>query len=205
MTAPDLGRRGEREREILDAAAKLFRERGYSSTTIRDIGVEAGLNHATSHYYFGSKAAILFAIYQEALHDFLARLDEITGRPDEALARIVHAAVLEAARRPDQAAVFFQERHWLEQLLPPDKAQIIRDQQDTFRQRVCAVVREGIDQHLFRDIEPMMIVEMIVGAATWAYRWHDGSVSLDVAARQCGDMLVDGLRPTPLPSRRSRQ
>jgi TetR/AcrR family transcriptional regulator, cholesterol catabolism regulator len=197
MTSSELSRRGEREREIIDAAAKLFRERGYSSTTIRDIGLAAGLNHATSHYYFGSKAAILFAIFQEALDDFLVRLDQITGPPDSALTDIVKAAIIEAGRRPDQTAVFFQERHWLEQLLPPVESQAIRERQEAFRVRVVTAVEDGIQEGLLKAIDPMIVVETIVGMATWAYKLHssEGAASLDAAAEQCADLVMDGLRP----------
>jgi TetR/AcrR family transcriptional regulator, cholesterol catabolism regulator len=199
MTAPELGRRGEREREILDAAARLFRERGYSSTTIRDIGVAAGLNHATSHYYFGSKAAILFAIFSEALDGFFVRIDHITGPPDDALTDIVRAAVIEAARRPDQTAVFFQERHWLEQLLPPERSQALRERQDAFRIRVMSTVEDGIHQGLFKRLDPNIVVEMIVAMATWAYQQYepDGTTTVDVAAEQCADLIVGGLRTDP--------
>jgi len=201
MTSAELSRRGEREREILDAAAKLFRERGYSSTTIRDIGVAAGLNHATSHYYFGSKAAILFAIFQEALDGFLVRLDEITGPPVSALTDIVRAAITEAGRRPDQTAVFFQERHWLEQLLPSDKCNAIRDRQEAFRIRVITAVEDGIRKGLLRAIDPMIVVETIVGMATWAYKLQssEGAAALDAAAEQCADLVIDGLRPKGSP------
>lgn len=208
MTSPELSRRGEREREILDAAAKLFRERGYSSTTIRDIGVGAGLNHATSHYYFGSKAGILFAIFQEAIDGFLLRINQIAGPPDAALTEIVKAAVIEAARRPDQTAVFFQERHWLEQLLPPDMCNAIRERQEAFRVRVVTTVEEGVKQRLLKDIDPMVVVETIVGMATWAYKLHsaEGAASLDAATQQCAELLIDGLRAetTPVSARSSK-
>jgi AcrR family transcriptional regulator len=129
MTTAGLDRTARREREIIDAAAKLFSERGYSSTTIRDIGAQAGLNHATTNYYFRGKAAVLFAIYQEALDGFFAGLKTVTGRPDEALAQLVRVAVAAAVHRRDQTAVYFQELRWLDQLLPPDMVAIVRERQ----------------------------------------------------------------------------
>jgi AcrR family transcriptional regulator len=51
-------RRGGREQttaDILDAAEKLFSERGFTAVTMRDIAAEAGVSHALVHRYLGSK------------------------------------------------------------------------------------------------------------------------------------------------------
>ena len=51
-------RRGGREQtiaDILDAAEKLFSERGFTAVTVRDIAAEAGVSHALVHRYLGSK------------------------------------------------------------------------------------------------------------------------------------------------------
>lgn len=45
-------------RDLLDAAAELFGERGYEKTTIRDIGERAGVDPALIARYFGNKAAL---------------------------------------------------------------------------------------------------------------------------------------------------
>jgi AcrR family transcriptional regulator len=191
------GRRAERRREILDAAAALFRTQGYASTTIRDIGARAGVNHASSHYYFGSKAAILYTLYEEALDAFLARIDEIPeGPPDAVLADFVRAAVHEAARRPDHSAVFFQERQWLESHFPPPQCAALRARQARFRARLTETVEAGVAQGRLRPIDPGIVVETVVGIATWAYQTAStaGRAELDEAAEQCVQLVLAGAR-----------
>lgn len=192
--AEPVGRRAEREREILDAAAKLFREKGYASTTIRDIGAEAQLNHASSHYYFGSKAAILYAIYQEALDGFLDRFESIPdGDPETTLIEIIRASVLESARRPDHTAVFFQERLWLEMHLTAQQVAAVRERQSRFRSRSAGIVERGIADGVFAAVDPGLVVELIVGAATWAYQLPDVA-DPHAEADQCAQLIVGGLR-----------
>jgi AcrR family transcriptional regulator len=193
MTTAGLDRTARREREILDVAARLFSQRGYSSTTIRDIGAEAGLNHATTNYYFRGKAAVLFAIYQEALDGFFAGLDTVTGRPDEALAQVVRVAVAAAVHRRDETAVYFQELRWLDRLLPPDMATIVQERQHRFRASVCEIVQDGIAQGLFRPVDPLIAVEAVVAMARWAYQ-NDTTPGPD-AADECARFVVNGLRP----------
>jgi TetR/AcrR family transcriptional regulator, cholesterol catabolism regulator len=198
-TAEPVGRRAEREREILDAAAKLFRSKGYASTTIRDIGAEARLNHASSHYYFGSKAAILYAIYQEALDGFLDRFESIPdGDPATTLTEIIRASVLESARRPDHTAVFFQERLWLEMHLTAQQAAAVRERQGRFRSRSAGIVERGVADGVFAAVDPGLVVELIVGAATWAYQRPSDAADQEgdalAEADRCAELIVSGLR-----------
>jgi AcrR family transcriptional regulator len=54
-------RRGGREQTtatILDAAERLFAERGFTAVTVRDIAAEAGVSHALVHRYLGSKEQV---------------------------------------------------------------------------------------------------------------------------------------------------
>ena len=58
-------RRGGREQttaDILDAAEKLFSERGFTAVTVRDVAAEAGVSHALVHRYLGSKQDVYRAI-----------------------------------------------------------------------------------------------------------------------------------------------
>lgn len=186
-------RRAEREREIVAAAAALFREKGYASTTIRDIGTRAGVNHASSHYYFGSKAAILYTIYQEALDGFIDQLDGIpVGGAGESLAAMVRAAVREAARRPDHTAVFFQERRWLETYLPADRCAAVRRRQARFRTRLTEVIAAGVAGGEFRDVDPGVVIETVVGIATWAYQNAPPDVA--EAGERCAEFVLGGIR-----------
>jgi AcrR family transcriptional regulator len=52
-------------RRIYDAALKLFREKGFEQTTMRDIAAKAGVALGAAYYYFSAKEAIVLAFYQE--------------------------------------------------------------------------------------------------------------------------------------------
>jgi TetR/AcrR family transcriptional regulator, regulator of cefoperazone and chloramphenicol sensitivity len=68
---------GEQARErLLQAALRLFAEKGFAKTSIRDIGQAAGVNIASISYYFGDKAGLYRAVFTEAI-----------GAPAESIAR----------------------------------------------------------------------------------------------------------------------
>lgn len=53
----------ETRERILDAALKLFRERGFDETTMRDIAASAGVATGAAYYYFRSKEELVMAFY----------------------------------------------------------------------------------------------------------------------------------------------
>lgn len=53
----------ETRNRILDAALRLFRERGFDETTMRDVAAEAGVATGAAYYYYRSKEDIVLAFY----------------------------------------------------------------------------------------------------------------------------------------------
>lgn len=60
---------------ILDAASVLFAERGFAETSLRTITSSAGVNLAAVNYHFGSKKALIQAVFARFLTPFCARLE----------------------------------------------------------------------------------------------------------------------------------
>ena len=73
-TATKLSKRDLTRENILTSALKLFREKGFEPTTMRDIAKSAGLSLGASYYYFKTKEAIVMAYYDrvQAEHTALA-------------------------------------------------------------------------------------------------------------------------------------
>ena len=95
---------------ILDSAERLFAEKGYASTSVREVISDAAVNLAAVHYHFHSKQALLDAVVERRCIglnrdrlDMLARFErEADGRPVE-LEQIFEAFLIPAfrmARKP---------------------------------------------------------------------------------------------------------
>ena len=64
-SGPDRERNADRSRTaILDAAEKLFAERGYDATSLSEVGTAAGVSRGTPGYFFGSKAELYQAVLE---------------------------------------------------------------------------------------------------------------------------------------------
>lgn len=82
------GAKGVRDR-LLDSAERLFPERGFDGTSIRDLAAAAGCNIASVNYYFGGKEKLYIEIWRSHLHVLretrVASIDKVlsesAGRP----------------------------------------------------------------------------------------------------------------------------
>lgn len=80
---------------ILDSAERLFCEKGYAETSIRDITTQANCNVAAVNYHFGSKENLYYRIFQRHLSTLrdvrLASINRVMSQEDVSLENLLHA------------------------------------------------------------------------------------------------------------------
>jgi len=162
---PHASPRGEeREEQILDAAAELFRRRGYSATSLQEVADRVGLHKSTLYHYFASKDDLLFRIVRDVgagvdrVADDVAELDV---DPLERIAAYLRRLIEFGAAEPAKAAVFRED---LARLSPPRL-----DQQLALRRRQCAALAALIADAPVRPaldaVGPDVLAELLIGAA----------------------------------------
>ncbi|MGO3742507.1 TetR/AcrR family transcriptional regulator [Kerstersia sp.] len=83
----------ERHREVLEAAAALFAERGYAATSVRDIGERVGLLGGSLYHYIKSKEALFVNIHDMALQVAEGRLQAAMARHEDPWKRLEAACI----------------------------------------------------------------------------------------------------------------
>lgn len=88
---------------ILDAAEQLFAEKGFAETSLRLITSKAGVNLAAVNYHFGSKKALIQAVFVRFLNPFVSSLDQeldrqglSVGKPGPSLEQLLEMLVRQA-------------------------------------------------------------------------------------------------------------
>ena len=96
--------RGSREktrRQLLHAAEQLFAEAGIDAVSLRQINVAAGQKNSSAvHYHFGSKAALILAIYEERMASVNTRREQMLDDIEQAGKQHEMRALLEAILYP---------------------------------------------------------------------------------------------------------
>ena len=99
---------GNRRRQLIEGAARLFRAKGFDGTSTRDIAAAAGMRSGSPFYHFDSKNALLYVVVQEGMAfayqsqcDALTKLSE-GASPREQLRSLVrqHFEVLHGRPAP---------------------------------------------------------------------------------------------------------
>jgi AcrR family transcriptional regulator len=109
----DQATKGERTRQqIIQAAHRLFVERGYHGTSMRQIAEQAGLALGGIYNHFAGKEDILAVVMMERnpYLDIVPALEAAQGETTEALVRNAAAGMLAALKnRPDDQQLMFVE------------------------------------------------------------------------------------------------
>lgn len=103
-------------KRILDAAEVLFAQKGFAETSLRAITSKAGVNLAAVNYHFGSKEALIQAVFERYLTPFCqaldAKLDELEERGEVPLERLLgmasRLALGSQGDEPRRAMIFFR-------------------------------------------------------------------------------------------------
>ena len=96
-------------RQIMDAAIKLFAQRGYAATSIRQIADEVGVNSAMIHYYFGSKEALLYKVMDQSLEPLVEAISAMKQRKEAPLREFVSLVLSVFARKPQLPILMTRE------------------------------------------------------------------------------------------------
>jgi AcrR family transcriptional regulator len=76
----------DKQIQIIETAERLFAERGFDGTSVRDIADEAGINVAMISYYFGSKEKLMEALFELRVGGIKMRVESLIK--DESLTPI---------------------------------------------------------------------------------------------------------------------
>ena len=185
----------DRRREIIDAAAAIFSEKGYEATSIRDVAEAVDILKGSLYYYVKSKEELLFEVIQEVHQGGLANL-EGGKRDGSALDRIrsfVERHITYNARNLVKMTVFL---HDFRSLGPELRAEII-EARDVYDRHLRALIAAGQAEGSVRaTIDPRLASFSILGSINWTYQWYrpEGPNTIEEIASEFADMAVNSVR-----------
>ena len=185
---PDARDEGNRRRELLRGAARLFRSRGFAAVSTRDIAAAAGMQSGSPFYHFESKSALLHAVMHEGMeHAVRSQQAALEGEradalPQERLAALVrhHFEILFGPEGDFIPVMLYEWRS----LTPEQRHSIARLK--TVYEAPWMPVLQALHQQGRLCTAPPLARLFILGALNWAVQWYrpDGPLSLDALAQQ---------------------
>lgn len=190
--------------EIIDAAARVFAERGYHGTTTQAIADVLGMRQASLYYYFPSKEAALEEVCARGTDGFVEgaeRVMQMDVPPLERLKLLIASHLAPIYTMPDYVRVFINERRYLPDASRRRVGRKSRRIERFFEQ----VIQDGIDNGSIRaGTNPRLAMLAVLGMCNAVINWRETDRSQDIGGIAAGfaEIVAKGLTfPEDAPKR----
>lgn len=185
-----------REDQVRAAALRLFKEKGYHATSMRDIAEAVGINKGSLYSYIKSKEDLLIPVFEQAQGVLLRQIEEITAdtaaTPTERLKRAIHAHVTAVAENLDVLTVYLSE--WRQ--LATESLATNRSQRERYATLFHQILRDGIAAGEFRAMDTRIAMLGMIGMCNYLFRWYrpDGRLTPGLIADELIEMVMRGVQ-----------
>lgn len=158
----------KRKEEIQFAAAKLFGEKGFAASSVRDIAQAVGMGAASLYNHMNSKDDLLTTICFRCANSFLTGMEAIDLAYQDSVEKVkelikmqVHIAIHDES----SLTVFNDEWRHLQEPFLSSFLDLRRKYETTY----LRIIREGIEQGKFISTDAFMIYQLILSSLRWLH------------------------------------
>jgi TetR/AcrR family transcriptional regulator, cholesterol catabolism regulator len=181
----------DRREIIIKAAGRLFREKGYEGTSVRDLADAVGLQSGSLFFHFRSKEEILLSLLEGGLRRAVAILDRHLAQavsPREKLSAILHGH-LQAILDEERDAFYVVLRDW--RTLSPRSRRKVIALRDEYESRIASALGELAHSGLIPRNTRLFRL-FLLGALNWTVQWYrpDGNLKIGELADSFLDLML---------------
>jgi AcrR family transcriptional regulator len=164
LTEDELNRR---RHEIFGAAIKLFVEKGYNETSMREIAQATGLGKSTLYDYFASKEEILITFVVEEVRYMTIEAEKILSL-DLSAAEKFRRILLKQLDYMLANKLLYLKVSFEIQRLSFESQQVIQKHRHAYQDMLSRLVQEGIQNGEFRPVKPLLAVRGMFSFLSYA-------------------------------------
>ena len=195
--APEVGSEvhKERNRTVLETAARVICEKGYEAASVQDIADACGLTKAGLYYYIRSKEDLLLEIMNYGMDIFEERvlLPVLTiADPVERLKACMERNIFLVTEGWSKEVTIILHEH---ETLTGDARLQINARKKRYVHFLESSFEEAMREGRIRKVEPRVAAFSFLGMVLWIYKWFrpDGKIPSDQLAREMQDLFFGGL------------
>jgi AcrR family transcriptional regulator len=181
--------------DIVSAAARIFRTKGYHAATVRDIADEVGILKGSLYHHFASKEELLYLVVKEPIAQMYRTISEIAAADAtaaEKLRRAISAHLEAFDRHYPHLFVYLRERESVKRRF----REMIGFSPKEYERCWQQILREGIENGEFRpDLDIQVTSYGMLGMLNWSYKWYDpqGRLSVREVAEEFTTLALAGV------------
>ena len=187
---------GNREEQLLAIACKLFANRGYQATSLRDIAEAANITKAALYYYFPNKEALYERVVLESLQSLNEQVSAAVANakgPTQRIRAFMEASALVMQDNGRDKWVAGSNAFW--QGATSGQRLAALELRDGFERLLRQCIADAVAAGELRPVDPAMTGRFLLSALNYMPRWHkaDGKYTAVQVMQQFLDMLMYGL------------
>jgi AcrR family transcriptional regulator len=184
-----------RKQQIILVSAKLFKQKGYEATTMRDIASAMEMEAASLYHHIKSKEQLLDEICFDMAHkllDVIKEVNDIYFNAEERLRMAIRYHVQTITENNDFSAAFMHE--W--RSLAPDRLTAFMSLRDTYENEIKKILHDGSNEDVFEDVDLKFAALTILSTLNWVVEWYKpgGEMTPEQIADKLSDFILGGLR-----------
>ena len=190
--------------DVVAAAAKVFRTKGYHAASVQDIADAVGILKGSLYHHVKSKEDLLYLIVKEPIARIYETLTEIVDSDvpaGEKLRRAIVAHLEAFDEHYPHLFVYLREREEMKRRFREQFKLSPKQYERCWQQ----ILREGVKSGEFRpDLDVPVVSYGLLGMLNWLYKWYDprGRLGVREVAEQFATLALAGLVPPrePVPA-----
>ena len=184
-----------RKDQIIQTAAKLFREKSYEAASMRDIASVLGIEAASLYSHIRSKDEILEIICFRKADELMTAITEVNDiyfNAEEKLRMAIKNHVRLITSDLNTSTVFLREWRYLSD----DKLKEFVNLRHKYENEFRVIIQQGENENVFEIVDVKFAVLTILSAVNWIVEWYNpnGNMSPDEIADNLSDFILTGLR-----------
>jgi AcrR family transcriptional regulator len=161
----------DRKSEIVNISARLFREKGYSAVTMRDIAQALDIKAASLYNHIRSKQEILVLIVIAIAEEYTNTIRKIVTSNEtsiQKLEKVIQLHIDITVRNPDALASLNND--WMH--LPKEELQYFLHMREEYEDIFRSIVKKGIADGEIKSHNAEVIIFTILSTIRTLYLWY---------------------------------
>ncbi len=200
------GKNSTKKDVITRKASALFRKKGFTATSMRDIAEVIGVEAPSLYNHIESKYEILKDICFRIARLFTSHLREVELSNESFLSKIERIIRFHISMMIEEfEVVYISDHEWKH--LPESFLTDFKNQRRNYRSRLAALLQKGIDNNEINPINPYVAVLTILSAIGGIESWHRSGKKIDSESLEENmvHILIEGLKSQPLTMMHTRR
>ena len=178
---------------LLTAAARVFAQKGYHPTSMRELSRETGMSLAGIYHYVGGKDELLYLIQRRCFTQVLSGAASAVGNatpPEQRLERFIGHHITFFAGHMSEMKVLSHEADSLQ----GERLEAINELKRRYVALLTDLIKDA-DGVLRSEVDPHVASYALFGMMNWIYNWYDptGPISPEALAEQFTRLFLHGL------------